>query len=263
MRKTLTALILSAELTLGINNFTYGSRLEEVSQTMPAEDTVTAGNLYFYKADNFLTYDELQFMLNSMEINFNKIGIKFKNVKVIDKEQFQELNGLDILIYILNEEKGVSTFGVRDWQGIVNDYTRLKLKIRFPYDELVSYTNTGFVNLGDLKYDCLANMAIPTKEQFFRVIIQMLTHEVAHGLGASHVFYTKKNPRPDVLSTVLGFPNDYFMGFRNCIRDQSFYEGNIVQMKDFIKETISSKYSKQEIINKRIEYHRKRHYVSY
>lgn len=231
--------------------------LQETDYTIGTiEEIVFAGNLYFYKAGNLLTPDEYRNIAHSVKKNFEAIGIKFKSVDIIENRHFPNLEGLDILIYLLDSYDGSSSrFGISD---MVYNYSKLKSILTFSYDEVTSEANTGYIIFDKINEICRNKNPEYDREQMLIAIIQLATHEIGHGLGAPHDFYidTAGFFKPD---------SEHFMGEAGCKNEQYFYYGSTKQMKGFIKEIqeriVANNIDKNKIIEIRESYLTKPHFI--
>lgn len=198
--------------------------MEEI-EPIVTPDTITAGNLHFYNINTFLSWEELQSVLNSVIKNYNEIGIRFKHASICENDNFPALKGLDILLYALDGDNTLfcgGRYGIND--DYCDHYTGLKKIIDIPYDKMTSEINTGFFTTKN--YLICLDKIYPShpfpREEILKIIIQIATHEIGHGLGASHVWDT-----------------DYFMGRIQPKKEKSFHPDTVNQMKQFI-ETVNS-----------------------
>lgn len=217
------------------------------------DETVTAGNLYFYRATDYISHDEMEYVALAVQNNFDRVGIAFKSVSVIEGQQFPPLSGLDILMYVI-DDKTETLFGISDSLPDNNKglYTRLQSELHFPYTDVTSKAHTGILGprfvLGmdvhenfteGIREYCRQRHPQVTLEQELRYFTQTATHEIAHGLGAAHI---------------LG--GNYMMSFRsrNCDNDLFFYQGNVDRMKQFIGQVCENNYDDQHLTDVRMGY---------
>lgn len=208
----------------------------------PKREVVVPGNLYFYNTGDFLSDSEIVGVLDGVQDNFCKAGIGFDKSGVFSNDRFPELNGLDILIVFDQPKPGYfAKFGF-DLQS----YIYMKSNTSFPYNRETSSNNVGFVN-SEHMYEETKNLLSYelSRKDLVKFVSQMTTHEIAHGLGASHVepFYSN-----------LKFYQPYFLGDQFPGNEQVFYSSNVAQMKRFIQTVKSRKLGKKEIFELRDSY---------
>jgi hypothetical protein len=194
-------------------------------------DTV-AGNLYFYNDGNF-SDKILRYILDRVQYNFCKAEIKFNNSVILNKNEFPDLDNSDLMFFYGNVRRGYN--GKFGFEG--PEHIPLKEKLKFRYNREISNANIGFVNfdsaIGEVEGKLNRKLLFFEK---LRIMTQIATHEIAHGLGASHIDSLFEN-------TKLFQP--YFMGNLSPEDSQRFYPENIVQMKTFIEEAKTKKTRKQ------------------
>ena len=204
-------------------------------------NAIKPGNLSFYFDDNYLPNAEIMRIMGKVQDNFCKIGIKFNRAAIFQDKNFPYLgSNLDLLI-LINKNIPINVlwgaFGL-DFQS----YLELKEETGFKYNRKTAQANIGYVKSLFMIDDIEKKLPrFLSHEEKIRLMTQVLTHEAAHGLGASHFDVDSGN-------------DDYFMGLQNPEKEQSFYSGNVIQMKKFIAEIKMSNLDKKGIIEMRKSY---------
>ena len=238
-----------------------------------------AGNLYAHNATNFLGGQELKEVFSSVADDFGDASINFKSVEILNGGEFPDLHGLDMLVYVVDGHAGehgiAGQFGITNESDTRNpnkrDYDELRELIQFPYDEEISGAHTTYIDPRTLIEEMASrnDQGFPlgqqessrnfSRDQILKLISELASHEIGHGLGAVHTRYVgagycsmEDRPREEDFDHIMGKPSVQI--------DQRFYEGNVDRMHHFIDTVHSSNPSSVEISNARRKYiHQAKH----
>ncbi|MCH8945775.1 MAG: hypothetical protein IIA85_02540 [Nanoarchaeota archaeon] len=207
-----------------------------------SENSINSGKLYFYEHSK--TSLDLMHIINKVQDNFCEIGIKFHKAEVFRRGEFPSLDDIDILI-LVDEEYPDKNF--RGGFGIeFKNYLTMKPRIGFNYNQKTAKTNVGFIYPKIIFQDIGREISRRLSDsEKLKLIVQLSTHEVAHGFGASHV---------QPIYSIPSFPQPYFMGTQTLDNKQSFLPRNVSKMKKFINETKTRKMGQEDIIKLREDY---------
>jgi hypothetical protein len=210
-------------------------------------EKIEGGNLYFCNLSESLNQKNLEKITIGVRNNFERIGITTKNNDLIKCSNYPSLGSLDVLMLLTDNGFGAGfdgMFGIKNSRENDSLYSDIRGEFKLPYDELTTECNLGVACVAPT-LNKLREANIPanylTDSQKIKYIIDLCTHEIAHGYGASHI---KGN--------ILKAPSliKYFM-YAAHINNSCFHEENILKMKKFIKNVKNSPLTKDEIITLR------------
>ena len=265
--QTLHTLLLAASLTFAANSscttpvFVGNGKpvvLEQEAAGTEQLETI-AGRLYFHRATESLSREEAIYLASSVRERFNEVGIGFESVQVIEGRTHPILDGTYILIYIAEGKDFWSEFGLTDVSEHPIEiarrmpYTLLQEALNFPYDKTVAMAYIGLFTPYDrihsetLLEECEEEFTEPTREQMYRKLVNIAVHEVAHGLGAPHLWLR------DTWDQKKRKKSPYIMENDNCAR-LIFHPRSIEMMKMFIGEIRRNNLSPEGIVELRGKY---------
>ncbi len=229
----------SISIFLFITTFTFQSKAQDTA-------SVSAGHLYIMSEHGIIPNDRLQNLANVVRRNFDSAGIIHSQASAVDS--FPTLQPLDALVIYLDTDMAPKDVGpeVDDcpMQGhnvgesdilAKESYVTMKQRLAFDYDAETVRGSVVYICPGRLLFLYRLQRMFADKEDgplteknIDLIFASAATHEVAHTLGAVHVFRT---------GDPLYIPAEgYFLGSVVSYADESirFHERNITKMREFI-----------------------------
>lgn len=211
-----------------------GGLFSSCSRSHYRSDGLTAqvGCLYLNPNTPDFQINELQRLARRVQANFESIGIAFEGVEVFRGRDFPDLRPLDILICFLDEEvlgprrrngKNELRYGKFGLNKI--EYDRLREVLKIPYNINLACANMGYIIPANIETyiqkSCVFFGKRPdySPQALLKTAIGITTHEVGHGLGASHV----ESRTREGYSEFMGFVTPYDLVQFSPINIQSMH----------------------------------------
>lgn len=220
-----------------------GSILVSIAAVVHAEPV---GHFYSLSEHGVIPKERLQTIANRVEKNFHSIDIEHSTVKVVDS--FPQLQPLDALVIYLDTDMAPKDVGpgrddcpLSDYDvgesDILNkqSYDQMKERLGFDYDVETVQGSVVYICPGRLLFLYKLQRMLADKEDepltdkdIDSILASAATHEIAHTLGAVHVFKIGDPlyipAEGDFLGSVITYASD----------STKFHEGNVEKIKDFI-----------------------------
>jgi len=200
---------------------------------------ITAGNIYFYPGTDMITSQELSTLAERVQSNFNNVGIEFKSISIT--KDFPQLDRLDLVLLCIGYFPAPLERGYFGGNGINRD-NNIKSFFKIPYDEFLISANVGYINI-------TATSSETTRKINLEKMTVVATHELAHGLGARHLFNKECEDEENIFTINFGescqtdhpsfMITDISTLTKSELKTASFDPTNINAMKKFIRVILS------------------------
>ena len=231
-----------------LNKGPRNPRFVKYEQEAQVREPIMGGNIYLHSQNGDAMVD-----IDRIKRSFSPTNINFKNIVQINR--FPQLEKEDILICLTDKIEGmdedtVGFFGAGQTDKGDSCTQLLKHHLNLPYTEIEIGAHVGQVDISHYARHCIATPAF-IEELNSRVVI----HEIAHGLGAAHIYTT-----PQILSnvddTMIYSTDKYFMGTGGLQNPTflDFHSENMSRIRKFSEAVQRGNLTSEEVISLRDEY---------